>query len=77
MLGDKEQKEVKAMGYIIKIEYANREKDGEIILGGKKIEVDNVAFTDVKEGPVFIGLLKNLTLWMKKNIVKAIEIEEQ
>jgi len=63
------------MSYKIKVKRSNEE--GIIILRGGGLEVTNLKLSDVTQGPILINMLKNLTAWMKKNIVNTIEIEEE
>lgn len=63
--------------YKIEIEYTNQNDKGTIILHSGKLQVDNIVLQNEKEGIILIGLTKNLTAWMKKNIVKSIEIIEE
>jgi len=63
--------------YKIEIEYKNINDKGTIILSSGGIEVDNIILPNDKEGMVLVNILKNLTAWMKKNIIKSIEIIEE
>jgi len=63
--------------YKIEIEFTNEDDKGTIILQSGGVQINDIVLSNEKEGMLLVGIMRNLTKWMKKNIVKTIEIREE
>jgi len=63
--------------YKIEIEFTNEDDKGTIILQSGGVQINDIVLSNEKEGMLLVGIVRNLTKWMKKNIVKTIEIREE